>query len=453
VIPPVTLPPTSRKQSSSPSIYPSVYTLLPTKRPTSVPTIGKTRTPSSNPTVQLSDSLVTVVMILENTIALGSSSEITFQRITGDHIYNGLLNLDDVAWLNLTVGTNVKIQREIPASYGRGRRLETSSLEITFDTAVSFVSKYKSLDIASLVGRTFQTEDDLTRYLQRLQASGDKAFSSVTKIKVPVIGDENQEVERPASNGGENLKFIIIGAVFGALSISLIAIFLYARKRGRKKSVSVSVVRKRSVRKLEERLGADIVMDKQDDISTLGDPMYVPGGMIINTALERDETVTPSIVSGDWDYARNYGRSFGPNLRTRSDTLQSSMNGSMGELSSFGTLAKMDNSIYSDDMSFEQQFVDIEDRFEIDAPAGKLGMVIDTPSGGVPFVHAIKSSSVLADRVQIGDRLISVDDEDTTGLTAMQVSKMISGKAENRSRILVFLRTRARANSGDGMPQ
>ena len=113
----------------------------------------------------------------------------------------------------------------------------------------------------------------------------------------------------------------------------------------------------------------------------------------------------------------------------------------------------MDNSIFSDDMSFEQQFVEVEERFEVDAPAGKLGMVIDTPSGGVPIVHAIKNSSILADRVEVGDRLISVDDEDTTGLTAMQVSKMISQKAENPSRILVFARTRARAMSGDGMPQ
>lgn len=109
----------------------------------------------------------------------------------------------------------------------------------------------------------------------------------------------------------------------------------------------------------------------------------------------------------------------------------------------------MDNSLFSDDMSFEQQFVDIEESFEVDAPNGKLGMVIDTPSGGAPVVHAIKDSSVLADRVTVGDRLISVDDEDTTALTAMQVSKMISKKADNPSRILVFARTRARTMSGD----
>ena len=89
----------------------------------------------------------------------------------------------------------------------------------------------------------------------------------------------------------------------------------------------------------------------------------------------------------------------------------------------------------------------MEDRIEVIAPAGKLGMVIDTPSGGAPVVHAIKETSVLASKVQVGDRLIFVDDEDTTGMTAMQVSKLISIKADNSWRTLVFLRVRARKDT------
>merc|ERR1712003_279567 len=114
---------------------------------------------------------------------------------------------------------------------------------------------------------------------------------------------------------------------------------------------------------------------------------------------------------------------------------------------SFGALPKIEDGIFSDDVSFEQQFTEMEDRFEVVAPAGKLGMVIDTPSGGMPVVHAIKDTSILADRVMVGDRLISVDDIDTTGFTAMQVSRLISQKAHQETRTLMFSRTSRARNS------
>jgi C-terminal processing protease CtpA/Prc len=105
----------------------------------------------------------------------------------------------------------------------------------------------------------------------------------------------------------------------------------------------------------------------------------------------------------------------------------------------------MGESLFADDASFEQQFDEPEQRFDVVAPAGKLGMVIDTPNGGVPVVHAIKDTSVLVDRVRVGDRLLSVDGEDCTAMTAMQVSKLISLKSEKPARVLMFARSRANA--------
>ena len=72
--------------------------------------------------------------------------------------------------------------------------------------------------------------------------------------------------------------------------------------------------------------------------------------------------------------------------------------------------------------------------FEVRAPPGMLGMVIDTPNGGVPVVRAIKPDSVLTDRVVIGDRLISVDHQDVTSMSALEVSNLISVKS-NRQRL------------------
>ena len=82
-----------------------------------------------------------------------------------------------------------------------------------------------------------------------------------------------------------------------------------------------------------------------------------------------------------------------------------------------------------------------EDVIEIIAPAGKLGVVIDTPDDGAPVVHAVKDSSVISDQIQVGDKLIAVDDEDVRSMTAIKVSKLISKKSANPSRKLTIIRT------------
>lgn len=82
-----------------------------------------------------------------------------------------------------------------------------------------------------------------------------------------------------------------------------------------------------------------------------------------------------------------------------------------------------------------------EEVIEINAPAGKLGVVIDTPDDGAPVVHAVKDSSVIADQIQVGDKLVAVDDEDVRSMTAIKVSKLISKKSANPSRKLTIIRT------------
>lgn len=91
--------------------------------------------------------------------------------------------------------------------------------------------------------------------------------------------------------------------------------------------------------------------------------------------------------------------------------------------------------IYREDSNVKEEII------EIDAPAGKLGVVIDTPDDGAPVVHAVKDSSVIADQICVGDKLIAVDDEDVRSMTAIKVSKLISKKSGNPSRKLTIVRT------------
>lgn len=96
--------------------------------------------------------------------------------------------------------------------------------------------------------------------------------------------------------------------------------------------------------------------------------------------------------------------------------------------------SKMRNSAMTPEISRK------EERFEVRAPPGKLGMVIDTPNNGPPLVHAIRENSVMSTKVRIGDRLISVDGEDATRMDATKVSRMISSRVNNPVRLLVFTR-------------
>lgn len=400
-------------------------------------------------------------MYFDDAQRLGRTSQITFHRETGDHIFNEFVNLQDLEnpLFELKVGVNIKNQQvAAPPEEVDQRRmlrkdlriLQSSPLQIVFDTVVSFQSLSQDLDISSMIGGAFNTDEDRAKYLNELQSTGDRSFSSINSVIVFINGVPQEEEENPKKGGGGVNIFIIIGAAAGGAALLLVVALIYCRKRQPHKETTVASSSKTSG---DERVNTDILMENQDDVSTLGDPNFAPGGMLL-TGLERDDTVTASIVSGDYDYSRRYGAAETSPARARVDTLQSSLDGSQvagsaTDLSSYAGLGKMDNSIFSDDSSFEQQFANMEERFEVDAPQGKLGMVIDTPSGGVPVVHAIKETSVLADRVDVGDRLLSVDDEDTTGLTAMQVSKLISQKAQNSSRILVFARTRTRTMSGE----
>lgn len=104
----------------------------------------------------------------------------------------------------------------------------------------------------------------------------------------------------------------------------------------------------------------------------------------------------------------------------------------------------VDDVMFSDEATFDQQFDAPEKRIEVHAPPGKLGVVIDTTGeageAGAPTVSSIKDMSCLADKVHVGDILTSIDGFNVKGMSASQVSKLIASKANNATRVLVFAR-------------
>lgn len=152
-----------------------------------------------------------------------------------------------------------------------------------------------------------------------------------------------------------------------------------------------------------------------------------------------------SVATVDYDYSKAYGGAGDTSVSSAGGTFGSNTQNqfALDPANAAATGAAL-GAMPTDD-SFDPGFRDAnnvkEEIIHIFAPPGKLGVVIDTPDDGAPVVHAVKDSSVIADKITVGDKLVAVDDEDVRSMTAIKVSKLISRKSANPSRKLTVIRT------------
>ena len=76
-------------------------------------------------------------------------------------------------------------------------------------------------------------------------------------------------------------------------------------------------------------------------------------------------------------------------------------------------------------------------RREYVAPPGRLGIVIDSSRYG-PIIHNVRAQSPMENMLSPGDRIIAVDDIDTTRMTASEITKIMAHKADSRRKITVL---------------
>lgn len=156
-----------------------------------------------------------------------------------------------------------------------------------------------------------------------------------------------------------------------------------------------------------------------------------------------------SVATVDYDYSKAYGgggdnsvSSAGGTFGSQTHTNAAGGAVTLGASTGGAGSNPLGNSFPESGSQFRGQNANVrEELVDIYAPPGKLGVVIDTPDDGAPVVHAVKDSSVIADKLQVGDKLVAVDDEDVRSMTAIKVSKLISRKSANASRKLSIIRT------------
>jgi hypothetical protein len=386
-------------------------------------------------------------------------------------LVNGVSVSIDAAHSNLSAANEErKNRRNLICSWIRSPRsskrlLQSStSLKITYTQEMSYRimphdESEVSLTTQNLIQEPFNTFTRRNTYISFLQDPNVSADVLEIFATLDTVGPPELKTDDDGEEGGISLWIIIVAAVGGGLVILLGAYCWWKRRDNHYPEEHSNPYTNGSDRKGSKRQtnGGARLPEIGDEPSEMVDPPQAHGVYNADGSL-KDFGHTPSIGTMDPDYVNAYAgasivSSAGGTLGSR--TMQSKLTAGsgmiMGDMSmglgSTGYRGPMGNMHYpgafdaNDEQSFEQHLYSKnaqnnrrEEIIEIYAPAGKLGVVIDTPDNGAPVVHNIKDTCPIADKLQVGDKLIAVDNEDVRSMTAVKVSKLISQKSGNPSR-------------------
>jgi hypothetical protein len=84
-----------------------------------------------------------------------------------------------------------------------------------------------------------------------------------------------------------------------------------------------------------------------------------------------------------------------------------------------------------------------KDTYDVFAPPGPIGIVVDTSKVG-PAVHSLKSSSPMLGLINAGDLIVALDGEDTRSMTAASLTRLMAKKSRQKERKITLV-------SPDGM--
>mmetsp|Transcript_5591 Transcript_5591/g.8156 ORF Transcript_5591/g.8156 Transcript_5591/m.8156 type:complete len:709 (-) Transcript_5591:127-2253(-) len=454
----------SVKASSMPSPTPGSPTMEPTisKEPSASPTASPSTIDSNiQPTasdssedvgipVQQSLQTENVEMRITGVSQMEASSAALWGTLTGRYVRQEILQVNggDDSFEDLRVNLSLVRQAEVDENgrllyvedmdedHPHERNLNTI-LVIVYDVNVALVSMIDIDDLERYVTEPFDTADEQDQFIRDLKATGDPAFAAASAVSVTLpknLGrDDDQKIDQIGgngdggnNNGNGNMGLVIGIALVGTMIVALVGILIHRRMRrngdgsGSKKSnndtqpISQHVDPTNNMMNGEQyKYVQEINVAPTDDISTLGEPIGLFGDHITTT----DETATI-----DYDYKRLLKGS------------QSVAGDSTNLNSILGEMTEITSGIYIDKL--------VEDRVDVDAPPGNLGLIIDAGEDGCPFVCEVKDSSVLYGKVLVGDRLLSVDGVDLTIMRTGDVYKVIASKKEFPVRKFVFARAR-----------
>ncbi|KAL3779437.1 hypothetical protein ACHAWO_000163 [Cyclotella atomus] len=414
---PVTTAPTG-VPSPGPSEIPSIMESdIPSAAPSLLPSVIPSGIPSALPSNATTETFMPTAASGAPTIPPKTGDPVGPVTTEGLKItFTGINMLEsDSVWANDTAtyimnyfseGYNVwdlEVSIEVTGQAPGRRKLQEQepSVVVTYDQTTS----YKTDDgtkTAVIVTEPFASLLDRRRYLIFL-ADQSSYYGDVTQVSSVATsgsdggsepgGNVDQVTAPPPSpEGGKDATSIIIGVCVAVGAVLLIGgLYLMYVKRDR---------------------GDDYDEDEVGD----GNDVHAPDGSVGSGKRSGRDLETGSRASS---------------RRSRSGSLQGSRQGSR-----YGDddISAMTGSSFREEPAGET--------FEVIAPSGKLGVVVDIPPDrrGAPFVCDIREESPLYGQIEPGDKIYAVDDEDVRKMSAIKVSKLLAQKAEQPERIITVFR-------------
>jgi len=317
---------------------------------------------------------------------------------------------------------------------GNRRKLEGEVLAITYSQTISYrIQNNAEIDLSdllqSMVTEPFNNVSKRGRYVESLKSGGGGSFDTLKLATLPSI---KEEVVVPPDDGDKKSlnRMVILASVLGGVVVIVLVVILYLMRRRHhmKKKMPVSEYQ--------------IELPELTDSGTLNtDPN---AGIVSPESVAGFPGQEQSVGTIDDQYQaqNNYPSTVSSSGGTiGSRTFQSRFSG-VDSILTPGNNTSGTQSIYTnDDASFEAHLRGATDQphtrqeqFDVIAPPGKLGVVIDTPNSGAPVIHSIKDDCPIKEKLLVGDHIIAVDDENVMAMTAVKVSRLISQKSANPGR-------------------
>lgn len=375
-------------------------------------------------------------------LPFSAATEKAFEQIAADTIsytIENILGADQIQSLNVQVSYIRPDRRRIlakricsPIEYDFGfkngaRRLQNT---LVFNVLIEIRSVVQNHDANRYIGAAFNDDIEKLVFIESLKASGYLAFSQITSVSVTPgtveTGPETRvdESQDAGTNGKRKLIFAVVIPLLVVLAtVVALAVFLvYIRRKER--------VQENPLGKAPEHfdvhdIASEIEISTGVDMSSLGDPVHpVARGAIFDGAesISSMSGMSSNVVSLDYEYQKAFG---------------SEQNYSVSESQEADPLT-----LSKDDKTLEAEYLQESlesSSFEVHVPSGTVGLVLETSVDTNPVVYEIRDSSPIIG-VEVGDRLLSVDGLDVTGMWASDVSRLIASKRNQPIRKFVFAR-------------
>ena len=426
---PTTAAPTEADATTKPTVSPVVSTESPTQSPqegTATPT-SFVSSPPTTPGSELLGPITTtgLKMVLKGQCSIPNNSE--YEQSTGDAFVDAYDNSSDLydTKVEITISNTAGTCESSRRLSGGSRSLQASdpSVEVTYTQTMYYRTRDTGLSTNEIFTYPLSTEPLRDQYIGELKLlDGYEDLTAVSTISIS--DDSNKGVDGGNDAGGMSTGAIIgIACGGGAALIMLIAGYVYYKKKNND----------------DEEFIEGSQADRSGTLS--GTQGMMSGTSGVGTGSSVPTYGDQSVATVDYDYSRAYGGAGGQSLSEAGGTLGSRTRQTAADEDP-NMVPGSGGTIFSDDQTFDRAYQDDthEELMDFYAPAGKLGVVIDTPDDGAPVVHAVKDTSPICGKVMVGDKLVAVDDEDVRAMTAIKVSKLISRKSNNASRKLTIIR-------------